>query len=103
MGTGDRTPHYILSPDSRYAYLEEETELFHRQHWEDVFTNDVTDDDDVTENTVNHFLAYNLHRVSPHDTADLTQLNTDDNPLVSAITNEDIYNVMLTTRPERNQ
>ena len=91
MGTADNTPQYLLSPDNTKIFSDHDKELLHRQHWQEIYSDeDDPDIDEETERTVRLFLTTNLQRTFPYDYADMTRLDAENSPLTFPITNDEI-------------
>lgn len=98
--TGETIPttHYLLDANNRKHYTPQEQEILHREVWQEVFGDDVEEDEEnEIDTTVRNFLEENVDRITPYHSSDLTRLNSD-NPLTEIITDGEVHQIIKQLR-----
>lgn len=96
QGNNITDPHYLLDNHNTKVYSATRKEQLHRQIWQSIFTEEIKEDEDkkavTNEETVNIFLANNIHITTPHHTSNLLRLSQ--NYTISETTSQEISTII---------
>ena len=91
-GRKEQEPHYIRNKNNIKVYTDEEKESAHREYWQEIFSGEEEDGDDINNEAVLLHLRNNIQRTIPCEKSDTSRLNT--HPTDTEITIEEVKNII---------